>query len=51
MGSNDFQEKVEATEQEHRLYEAINQLPAQCRKVFIMSRLEEKKIGFSLQYR
>ncbi len=34
---------IETNELEVRLYEAINQLPEQCRKVFRMSRFEELK--------
>jgi RNA polymerase sigma-70 factor (family 1) len=38
-----FQDALEQTEEELRIHNAINALPPQCRKIFIMSRLEEKK--------
>jgi RNA polymerase sigma-70 factor, ECF subfamily len=40
-----FDEQVELTEKEHRLYQAIEQLPDQCRRIFVMSRFHEKKNG------
>jgi RNA polymerase sigma-70 factor (family 1) len=38
-----FQDALEQTEEELRIHNAINALPPQCRKIFIMSRLEERK--------
>lgn len=44
---NDHQEpassKVEMTELEHRIAQALNELPEQCRTIFQMSRFEELK--------
>ncbi len=38
-----FHDALEQTEEELRIHDAINALPSQCRRIFTMSRLEEKK--------
>jgi RNA polymerase sigma-70 factor (family 1) len=34
---------IEQTEEEFRIYQAIKTLPTQCQKIFVMSRLENRK--------
>jgi RNA polymerase sigma-70 factor (family 1) len=38
-----FDDAVEQVEEEYRIYAAIKKLPAQCQKIFIMSRIEDRK--------
>lgn len=38
-----FRDAIEETERESRIFRAIENLPPQCRKIFVMSRLEERK--------
>jgi len=38
-----FVDAIEEAEHENRIFKAISELPTQCRKIFTMSRLEEKK--------
>lgn len=38
-----FEDAVEQSEEEHKLFLAIKNLPAQCQKIFMMSRLENRK--------
>jgi len=40
---NDFENLLEQTELEVKIYQLIDQLPAECRKVFKLSRFEELK--------
>jgi RNA polymerase sigma-70 factor (family 1) len=39
----DFTEKMDATELEARISEIVSRLPQQCRRIFILSRVDEKK--------
>jgi RNA polymerase sigma-70 factor (family 1) len=38
-----FHDALEQTEQEFKIFQAINNLPPQCRRIFILSRLELKR--------
>ena len=39
----DLDEKLDATELEARIFEIVSRLPEQCRRIYIMSRVEEKR--------
>jgi RNA polymerase sigma-70 factor (family 1) len=41
--SADYQHFIEQTEEEYKIYKAIEQLPPRCRQIFKLSRFEEKK--------
>ena len=43
VSSTAFIEAMEETEQELKIFNAINNLPPKCREVFVMSRLEERR--------
>jgi RNA polymerase sigma-70 factor (ECF subfamily) len=43
ISESSFQDAIEQTEEEFKIYQAIEKLPPQCRKVFILSRLESRK--------
>jgi RNA polymerase sigma-70 factor (ECF subfamily) len=38
-----FHDSMEQTEAEHKIFKALNDLPPQCRKIFMMSRLDNRK--------
>jgi RNA polymerase sigma-70 factor (ECF subfamily) len=40
---SDSEEKIMETELEYRIYNIVSQLPEQCRKIFLMSRVEGKR--------
>lgn len=44
LGDNaDYQDFVEQTEEEYKLHQLIEKLPPQCKKIFKLSRFEDKK--------
>jgi RNA polymerase sigma-70 factor (family 1) len=38
-----FEDAVEQTEEEFKIYSAIKKLPSQCQKIFVMSRFDNRK--------
>ncbi|MBL0740567.1 RNA polymerase sigma-70 factor [Chryseolinea lacunae] len=43
LNTDGFEEAVEQTEEEHKLYNAIKKLPPKCQQIFVMSRLDNRK--------
>jgi RNA polymerase sigma-70 factor (family 1) len=43
LDHDSIQDAIKQTERENKIYQAIENLPPQCRRIFVMSRLEEKK--------